>query len=201
MKPDETAFRSKKRYVAMMILCFLYGGFSLILFLSQVYSAFWITDIVGLPSGTDSNHFSIDSNHFDDLNNLTAAGQRRFENPLRTPRNPFELISSPASLIYLLGGIVSILAGFAIWNLIREKEIKHVKRETANNLLLPDERTVIDSLKASDYESTQARLVKETGLSKVQIHRTIKRLEAKGVLEKHEYGLTNKILLKKELFE
>jgi len=35
----------------------------------------------------------------------------------------------------------------------------------------------------------------------VQVHRAIKRLEAKGVLEKHDYGLTNKIILKKEFVE
>jgi len=56
-------------------------------------------------------------------------------------------------------------------------------------------------LRSSHYESTQSRLAKETGLGKVQVHRAIKRLEAKGLIEKHDYGLTNKILLKKELFE
>ena len=66
---------------------------------------------------------------------------------------------------------------------------------------MPDEKKIIDVLKASSFESTQSKIVRETGLSKVQAHRAIKRLESKGVLEKHDYGLTNKIILKKELFE
>ena len=81
-----------------------------------------------------------------------------------------------------------------------EKEIKAVKQVTTAKLLLPDELAVVDTLKKFDFELTQSKLAKETGLNKVQIHRAIKRLESKGALEKHNYGLTNKIILKKEFF-
>ncbi|MFH1224496.1 MAG: MarR family transcriptional regulator [Candidatus Diapherotrites archaeon] len=127
---------------------------------------------------------------------LVSARKTSFPRP-----EPLALLLSPVSLYWLIGGLVSIFAGFAIWSLIREKEIKQIKLETANNLLLPDERKVIDALKGANYEMTQAKLAKETGLGKVQVHRAVKRLEAKGVLEKHGYGLTNKIILKREVFE
>ena len=71
----------------------------------------------------------------------------------------------------------------------------------ASNLLLPEEKKIIDSLMQNNLEATQAKLAKDTGMSKVQTHRAIKKLEAKGILEKHSFGMTNKILLKKELLE
>lgn len=175
-----------------MMLCFLYGGFSLILFLFGAYTLFWQTEIVGAPSF---------DNVANDFNHFSERGYSRFDGGGRFSLNPIALLTSPITLSYLIGGIVAILAGIAIWNLIREKEIKSVKQQTANNLLLPDEKAIINALKKSNYELTQAKLAKETGLNKVQVHRVIKRLESKGVLEKHEYGLTNKIILKKEFFE
>lgn len=196
MKPDETLFRLKKKYVAIMLLCFLYGGFSILLFLTQFYTAVWRSEIVGVGSfESEIADLNRDFNRFPDVR---PAG---FDGSLRVPRDPWAALTSPTILSYLASGIIAILAGIAIWNLIREKEIKSVKHATASNLLLPDERAVVKVLKESNYELTQSRLAKETGLSKVQVHRAIKRLEAKGVLEKHDYGLTNKIILRKELFE
>ncbi len=195
MKPNETTSKMRKRYFAVIILCFLFGGFSLISFILQAYTVFWRIELVGFPLGerisqslpAGARDLNIDSNRFD---------RARF-----LPPDPVQALLSPTSLYLIAGAVVAILAGITIWNLIREKEIKAIKQETANNLLLPDEKKVIDTLKKANFESTQSKLVKETGLSKVQVHRTIKRLESKGVLEKHNYGLTNKIILKKEFFE
>ncbi|MFH1256118.1 MAG: hypothetical protein V1494_02390 [Candidatus Diapherotrites archaeon] len=181
-----------------MFLCFLYGGFSIITLFLSAYGVIWRTETGGISffdrRPPDFNSISgIDANRFSDANAF-----------LRTERlsiDPFASLLSPSSLLLLVGGLIAISAGIAIWFLIREKEIKKIKQETANNLLLPDEKAVIEALKKSNFESTQAKLAKEAGMNKVQVHRAIKRLEAKGVLEKHGYGLTNKILLKKELFE
>lgn len=193
MKPDETIFRAKKKYVFVMILCFLYAGFSIISFSYDVYSRFWVKEVVGAPPFREMR-----INDFNDSN--SRAGQQAAPRQFRNP-DPFEILTSPQSLTYLLGGIVSIIAGITIWFLIREKEIKGIKEQTADNLMLPDEKAVINYLKRSGFESTQAKLAKETGLNKVQVHRVLKRLEAKGIVQKHVYGLTNKIILKKELFE
>ncbi|MDD5162654.1 MAG: hypothetical protein PHD95_00415 [Candidatus ainarchaeum sp.] len=195
MKQNETIFRAKKKYFAIMFLCFLFGGFSLISFILQAYTVFWRIELVGFPLGerisqslpAEARDLNIDSNRFD---------RARFFTP-----DPVQALLSPTSLFLIAGAVVSILAGIVIWSLVREKEIKAIKQETTNSLLLPDEKKIIDTLKKANFESTQSKLVKETGLSKVQVHRTIKRLESKGVLEKHNYGLTNKIILKKEFFE
>ncbi len=192
MKPNETIFKAKKKYVAIMILCFLFAGFSIISFINHLYGFFWQTSIGEPPRFQD---------RFGDSNSPRGIETARDANFARISADQMARLASPQALEYLLGGIISILAGITIWGLIREKEIKSIKQETANNLLLPDEKAIIDELKRNGFESTQAKLAKETGLNKVQVHRAIKRLESKGVLEKHEYGLTNKIILKKELFE
>lgn len=186
MKKDE---KPGKKYFAVMLLCFIYGGFSLILFLFQVYSFFWLAEM----NGPDFTPSQFDANRFDANRALGRAGGFN--------RNPFSLLTSPMNISYLFGGLISIIAGLTILHLIREKEIKKVKEQTANNLLLPEEIKVIEALKNAGYELTQSKLVRETGLSKVQVHRAVKKLEAKGVLKKHGYGLTNKIILDKEVFE
>lgn len=175
MKPLETLKASKKKYFALMIACFIYGGFSLISFLFQIYSFFW------LSSSTNGD--------------LPKPGMGRIM------RDPLMFLNSPQNISYLIGGLIAILAGLAIWHLTRQKELKAVRQETTAKLLLPDEKRIIETLKTFDFELTQAKLTKETGLNKVQVHRAIKNLEAKGALEKHSYGLTNKIILKKEFFE
>lgn len=199
MKTNENPSKPKTKYVAIMLLCFVYGGFSLVSFLLQAYTAVWQTDIAGFPF-IESRIARMERGP-DDFNRVFPSDANRFAAAMQSRPEPLALLLSPVALYWLIGGLVSIFAGFAVWSLIREKEIKQIKLETANNLLLPDERKIIDALKGSNYEMTQAKLAKETGLGKVQVHRTVKRLESKGVLEKHGYGLTNKIILKREVFE
>lgn len=192
----------KKKYLVVMILCFLYGGFAILTTLFFVYNSAIRPEFTPetffqqrFPERfPDQNVLATDSNFF-------ADDENRYERFFREPPSPIRLVSSPILLIFLTSGVIALIAGITIWSLMREKEIKKIREETANHLLLPDEKAVIDSLKKSDYESTQAKLAKETGLNKVQVHRAVKRLESKGVLEKHNYGLTNKIILKKEFFE
>lgn len=200
MKPDEIFEKNKNKYLAIMIVCFLYAGFAIILFGSQAYSYFWRTEIIGIHSFDElPNSAVIDSNRFLDGNGF---GRNAYKmNSIREMRDPFVFFSSPNSLASFFGGIVALIAGFAIFSLVRKRERKIIREQATDNLLLPDEKSIIDALKNSDYEMTQTKIVKETGLSKVQVHRVLKRLESKGLLEKHNYGLTNKIILKKEYFE
>jgi hypothetical protein len=202
MKPLETFLHSDRKYVAIMVLCFLYGGYSILSFALQAYTVVWRTELIGFPvEGQGIGRRAEDFNHSDDANRMRATDANFASAARAIPQEPLAGMLSPIALSWLFGGIISIFAGLSIWNLIRKREIKKIKQETANNLLLPDEKKVIDALKKSNFEMAQAKLAKETGLSKVQVHRTVKRLEAKGVLEKHSYGLTNKIILKKELFD
>ena len=68
-----------------------------------------------------------------------------------------------------------------------------------NNLLLPNEMKIYNLLTHSNSGLTQSKITLESGLSKVQVHRVIKKLEDKGLIEKHKYGATNKLFLKDKM--
>ena len=192
MKPFETLLEAKNRHKIVMWLCILFGGFTIILFGLDLYSAVWLGGSF-LATQTDTRVIDSNTSFARDINHDFP--------PQRELRNPLMQITSPTSVLTLASGLISLAAGFTIWGITREKEIRKIRQETADYLLLPDEKKVIDVLKRNDYALAQSRIVKDSGLTKVQVHRVIKKLEAKGLIEKHEYGLTNKIVLKKELFE
>jgi uncharacterized membrane protein len=59
----------------------------------------------------------------------------------------------------------------------------------------PDERKVLEVLASHDGKYLQKLIVKETGLSKLRIHRIIARLEERGILNVVESGNTNQVSL------
>lgn len=63
-------------------------------------------------------------------------------------------------------------------------------------ILPPDEDLVVNLLRKNSNGLTQKQITLESGLSKVKIHRIIKRLQQKGLIEIYKYGMTNKIILK-----
>lgn len=173
-----------------MWLCLLYGGFAIFYFLLDLYSIIWRGNTFFGGEARGAFDGPIEANR--DLN-------RGFIPPNQF--NPLRLISAPGSVMILLSGIIALLAGITIWRITREKEIKKIKQDAADQFLLPDEKLIIDALKKSGYSLTQSKITKDTGLNKVQVHRAIKRLEEKQLIDKHDFGLTNKITLKKEMFE
>ncbi len=161
-----------KKYHYIMVLAFAYGGFSLIFFLSQVYLALWAGQNIDIPNA--------------------------FERPERHRLMGMAVVTAPHNIILLAGGIISLLAGYAIWSLTRKKEVHAARHGVMTALLLPTEARIIELLKASDDGLAQSKLVAESGYSKVQVHRIVKKLESKGIITKHKYGLTNKLMLAKE---
>jgi hypothetical protein len=179
-----------------MILCFTIGGFSIVLYLIQAYSALWEPEPPGmLRDFRDSNSTNSTPN------NLTRPFDinRSFERGGIARQNPITFLTSPFSLILLFSGIVLLLGGVSIWSLTREKELVSVKEKITSLLLLPEERKIIEELKKFNGDVTQSQLVKRTGLSKVKVHRIINKLAAKGIIKKYQYGVTNKIILEKDV--
>jgi uncharacterized membrane protein len=111
--------------------------------------------------------------------------------------NPTGLLYSPFSVILLFIGTVSMLAGFSIWSLIREREAKHMKKSMISMLLLPEEKMVLDEIEKYGGSVTQSELAKGLGLTRVKVHRIVRSLEKKNLVLKNEYGMTNKITLRK----
>lgn len=189
--------KAYKKYVVVMILCFLFGGYSLILYLMQIYSIFWQTEtVMGIRREGEIFPAPIFSRELreENISNITNASMppRNF-----VIENPSSLLFSPFSITFLIMGIISLFAGFAIWNLIREKEIKSTKKAILDVFLLPEEKKVLNEIEKYGGSLTQSELTKTTGFSRVKIHRIIRNLEKKNLIMKQQYGMTNKIVLKR----
>ncbi|MDD3159887.1 MAG: hypothetical protein PHQ98_02890 [Candidatus ainarchaeum sp.] len=166
-----------KKYTAVIIICFLYAGFSLMLFVFMIYAEF---SSAQAPRPEDINM---------DINQSNPPNFNRGFNPMK-------ILLAPLSASLLIGGIVSLIAGISIWTLTRKKEKKQITHHVTNSLLLPDEKKIFDLLKNNPNGLTQSKLVIDSNLTKVKVHRIIKKFEDKKLVEKYKFGTTNKIILK-----
>lgn len=98
--------------------------------------------------------------------------------------------------IYVLSLITTFLSGIIIHNNLSTKEKREIKSKVINDILLPEELSVIRLLEQNNNELTQKELVVKSGLNKLKVSRVVKRLEFLKIIEKHPYGMTNKIRLK-----
>ncbi len=62
-----------------------------------------------------------------------------------------------------------------------------------------DEKTIVKMLFENKGERSQAKIVRETGISKVRVFRAIEKLRRKGVIKKEPEGRTNKIILTEKI--
>ncbi len=101
-------------------------------------------------------------------------------------------------LLPLLGSLGIFVGGIAYYLASTYSE-KLRQRESADKLLscLPEEEQKVIRLLLTG-EKLQSQLVRETGLSKVKVHRVLKNLKSKGVVEIEPYGKTNLVKLKLE---
>ncbi len=178
-----------RKYNIVMISCFLLGGFSIIFFLSQLYSGLWEKEI--LNDFRNQSNYSNESFNFSEFNRSPPRDRILIANPM-------DRLTAPFSIMLLINGAILIASGVSLWTITREKEISKAREKITSLLLHPDERILIDEIKKARGDITQSQLVKKTGMNKVKIHRIIHRLSAKGIISKHEYGLTNKIVLEKD---
>ena len=165
----------------------------LILYLFQAYSVLWGSEVFGTlrdfrPDNNFTSNFTSSSN-----------ANRSFGRGFFTLLSPSASLTSPFSIMLLINGIILLSGGISIWRLTRDKELKSTKEKLTSLLLMPEERIVILELKKSKGSMTQSQLVKNTGMSKVKTHRIVNRLASKGIVKKYPYGLTNKIVLEKEV--
>ena len=175
----------------VMILCFIYGGISLLFFLIQM-SPFMNTN-GGPGRGFDINT----SGNFSGPPDVIAGNfSRRVLLEPEISRFFYLII-----FVSLFGSFISIMAGLSLLNLIRKKERKELTKGLIDTMTTPEEKLVIKILNESGGELTQSELVRRTRLSKVKVHRVVKRLESLKVVNKYSYGLTNKIKLNDSVFE
>jgi uncharacterized membrane protein len=156
-----------KKYLAIMIVCFLLGGFSLIVFFLSINAG--ITFTLN-PS-------------FGIFNIIESAMP-----------NGIYLIVSSLSFIAIIYSAAFILSGVSIFYLTNDKEKKNYAKDLSDNLLSDDEKKVINILKSKGV-LTQKEIEKNLEINKVRLSRIIKRLADKKFVQKLSHGMTNKIIL------
>jgi uncharacterized membrane protein len=196
-------FKNNLPSVVTMILSFMYGGVSLFFFVALLVNVGTIPTIgpqfggvVKIVNGSPSEMGVVMPNQTD----LIIEPRGIFRVPDKIESHARDLVYLLIS-ISLIGSIISILAGISILSMLRNHERKKITKGMLDTLTTPEEKLAIEELGRANGELTQSDLVKNTGLSKVRIHRVVKRLEELGIIKKYPYGMTNKLKLdmKKEL--
>lgn len=82
-----------------------------------------------------------------------------------------------------------------------ETKEQNLKKNTAVilKLLNDDERKVVNALLENHGKALQSEVSRLPGMSKVKSHRVVQRLLDRGVLQKEEFGKTNKIRFAPEI--
>ena len=103
-------------------------------------------------------------------------------------------------LLSLFGMFVGSLTYYFISDKY-EKKITKIHQDASITLrfLYGEEKTILKSILAKGGSITQSCLVKDTGLSRVKVSRSLKYLESKNVIAKIPKGMTNVIELKSDL--
>ena len=101
----------------------------------------------------------------------------------------------------LFGTIISFFAGMCSYSSLKKKDKNLLTKKIINTLTTPDEKLLLRALESVGGELTQSALVKKTKLSKVKVHRIVKRLESLNMIDKYSYGVTNMIKLNENIEE
>ncbi len=123
--------------------------------------------------------------------------------------NPMKILSliltiySGIALVLSVGcGILLLRASHErIHESVKEKAEEEFENSVQGDILLPDEKKLISVLEKNNDSMTQSDLVRESGLSKVKVHRVLKNLEMKKIVTKYDFGMTKKIRLEKKVKE
>ncbi|MGC8567639.1 MAG: helix-turn-helix transcriptional regulator [Candidatus Micrarchaeia archaeon] len=113
-------------------------------------------------------------------------------------------------IVPLIGGFLLVLAGVFMINLQEGSAIakrQKPKKQQVNGLPIAisryfnkDEQRILELVKSHKEGMLQSDIVAITGYSKVKVHRVISMLEAKDMIVKSRFGITNKIFYKDQNF-
>ena len=175
MKQHETKLRQ-----FTSTICFIYSGISLIIFLSFL----WFLIAGG---------------------NIPFLG-RLFATSAVQDWQIFSIVTLMTWIIVILSFVSfigSLVTGIFLTRTknkkIAEKIEEEKEQEVHADLLMPGEKKIVEVLEDNEGSMTQSELRIEAEMSKVKLHRYLKKLEAKKIISKHSYGMTNRIKLEKKL--
>jgi len=183
-----------KLYFIAMVFCFLYAGLSLFLAISQGASISRIHYIENYLSDVLIGDEDVALPDVVTDQNASSQGKDLFA--ALVPNDFFSESLYLYMFANILGFMVSLGAGVSILFLLRGVDKKEAHRSMVESVTTPEDKRVIKCLESAGGELTQSEIVKNSGLTKVKVHRIVKRLESFGIIEKFPYGMTNKIRLK-----
>ncbi len=93
-------------------------------------------------------------------------------------------------------GIAFLVLGAGAYLLFAPQEAAAKKQVLDRTKLDESEKRVVDLLQSHDGSMYQSDLMRELGLSKVQMTRLLDKLEAKKAIDRKRRGMTNIIILK-----
>lgn len=109
-------------------------------------------------------------------------------------------------ILPLVGGVLLLLSGMALMDISASslhrtyaangrKKVEKERSKMLNVMLNGDERKVLDLIKERPNGALESELVIKSGFSKVKMHRMLKKLEAKELITRGRFGITNKVFL------
>jgi hypothetical protein len=111
---------------------------------------------------------------------------------------------TPLWLIIVSISSLGLFTGILTYHILSNNFIKE-KKELKGNLLKildvldSEDRAVLKTLIKNNGEMNQSALAKSTGLDKVKMSRVISKMEQNLIIRKERNGMTNKIILSKEI--
>jgi predicted transcriptional regulator len=107
-------------------------------------------------------------------------------------------------LVLILLSLFGLFIGSLSYYFISEKYLtKIVKINKDSKIILdflePDMKKILNSIIEKNGITSQSEIVKDTNMPRVKISRILSKLEQKDLITKKQKGMTNEILLKKEL--
>ena len=181
-------------YFIVMVSCFVYAGFSLFSLISEVSSLSSAKYVDSYLSNAFLSDTNIKINDVVDSTSNSTVSTVAKEDMLSG-------VIYRDVVLSIIGFLVTLLAGLSIMALLKEKDSQGATQSFIDVVTTGDEKLLIASLEKAGGVLTQSELVNATGLTKVKIHRVVKRLEGLGIVSKYPFGMTNKVRLEKKLKE
>lgn len=113
-------------------------------------------------------------------------------------------IQNEVSIVLVLMSLFGMFIGSLTYYFISEKYEKKIVKMQRNatftlKFLDGEEKSVMNSILNYNGKTTQSEIARNTGLSRVKIFRSLKKLEEKDIIRKKPCGMTNVIELDEEL--
>ena len=110
------------------------------------------------------------------------------------------LIPIPIFIPFLAS--VGLFIGTLVYYFLSPKfEPKKIDKNVFMKIFDNQEKELINHLLKNEGESTQARIVRDTGMSKVRVFRLLENLRKRDIVSKVPHGKTNLILFDKNLLQ